>query len=122
MLELGSNSCVLIRARTHAGVRDSPGECVSSCSVVLARMEMWDAALKEDVKDIGCEVADITTGFHLIFLQTIVRYSDVKKYTIDQVGLRLCYDQNQWKRASLSITMTMRQGRHLAMMSPIFML
>ena len=113
---------MLIRARTHAGVRDSPGECVSSCSVVLARMEMWDAALKEDVKDIGCEVADITTGFHLIFLQTIVRYSDVKKYTIDQVGLRLCYDQNQWKRASLSITMTMRQGRHLAMMSPIFML
>ena len=71
---------------------------VSSCSEVLARMEMWDAALKEHVKDIGCEVANITTGFHLIFLQTIVRFSDVKKYTIDQVGLRLCYDQKRPKR------------------------
>ena len=73
-------------------------KCVSSCSVVLARMEIWSTALKEHVKDIGCEVADITTGFHLIFLQSIVRYSNVNKYTIDQVGLRLCYDQKRPKR------------------------
>ena len=33
---------------------------VSSYSEVLARMEMWEAALKEHVKDSGCEVADIT--------------------------------------------------------------
>ena len=37
---------------------------VSSCSDVLARIEMWEAALKEHVKDTGCEVADIPTGFH----------------------------------------------------------
>ena len=90
----GKNAC---RSQRLTG-RVHDIECVSSCSVVLARMEMWDAALKEHVKDIGCEVADITTGFHLIFLQTIVRYSDVKKYTIDQVGLRLCYDQTRPKR------------------------
>ena len=28
-------------------------------------------------------------------LQHIVRYSDVKKYVIDQVGLWLCYDQKR---------------------------
>ena len=33
---------------------------VSSYSEVLARMEMWEAALKEHVKDTGCEGADIT--------------------------------------------------------------
>ena len=99
---LGSNSCVLTRAITHAGVRDLPGESMTSSACRRAHWylpaEMWDTALKEHVKDIGCKVADITTGIHLIFLQTIVRYSDVKKYTIDQVGLRLCYDQRLPKR------------------------
>ena len=32
----------------------------SSYLEVLAHMEMWEAALKEHVKDTGCEVADIT--------------------------------------------------------------
>ena len=71
----GKNAC---RSQRLTG-RVHDIKCVSSCSVVLARMEMWDAALKEHVKDIGCEVGDITTGFHLIFLQTIVRYGDVRK-------------------------------------------
>ena len=117
---------------------------VSLCSEVLARMEKWDAALKEHIKDTGCEVADITMAnclrrlvpidlsADLQMMSHIVRYSNVKRYIIDQAGLQQCYDQNaqrvtqmgsnQWTRVSLSITMTMRQERHLAMMSPIFML
>ena len=82
---------------------------VSSYSGVLAHMEMWEAALKEHVKDTGCEVADITMANCLERLvpsdlsgdiqkmSHIVRYSDVKRYIIDQVGLRLCYDQERPK-------------------------
>ena len=72
-------------------------------------MEMWDVALKEHVKDSGCEVAESTMASCLRRLvptalyqdlqkmSHIVRYSDAKKYIIDQVGLRLCYDQKRSK-------------------------
>ena len=53
----------------------------------------------------------------------IVRYSDVKRYVIDQVGLRLLTTKseqkvtqmvsNQWTRASLNITMKKSQERPL---------
>ena len=81
---------------------------VSSCSEVLARMEIWKAALKEHVKDAGCEVADVTVASGLRRLVPtdfsaelhknlhIVRYSDVK-YIIFQVCLRLCYDKEAAK-------------------------
>ena len=82
-------------------------KCVLSYSEVLARMEMWESAVKEHVKHTGCEVADITMANCLrrlvpadlsADLRHIVRYSDVKKrYIIDQVGLRLCYDQKRAK-------------------------
>ena len=72
-------------------------------------MEMWEAALKEDVKDTGREVPDITMArclrrrvptdwfADLQKMSHAVLYSDVKKYIIDHVGLRLCYDQNRSK-------------------------
>ena len=117
---------------------------VSSYSEVLARMEMWEAALKEHVKDTGCDVADITIAnclrrlvpadlsADLQKMSHFVSYIDVKKYIIDQVGLRLCHDQIRSKgdpngvqpmdtslAESLNITMKKSQERHLAM-SPIF--
>ena len=61
--------------------------------------------MKEHVKDTGCEVADITMASCLRRLvptdlsadiqkkSRIVRYSALKWYIINQVGLRLCYDQ-----------------------------
>ena len=64
---------------------------VSSLSEVLARMDMWEAALKEHVMDTGCEAADITMANCLRRLvhprlsadfqkmSHIVRYIDVKK-------------------------------------------
>ena len=64
---------------------------VSSCSEVLARMEIWKAALKEHVKDAGCEVANVTVASGLRQLVPtdfsadlhenlhIVRYNDVKR-------------------------------------------
>ena len=72
-------------------------------------MEMWEAALKEHVKDTGCEVADITMANCWRRLvptdqsadqqktSHMVRCSDVKKNIIGQVGLRLCNDQNRSK-------------------------
>ena len=61
VLELGSNYCVHTRGkkasrsqRVTERVHDI--KRVSSCSEVLARMEIWKAALKEHVKDAGCEV------------------------------------------------------------------
>ena len=117
----------------HLGVR--PGICRNTefrnqkskkkaaqpFSEVLACVEMCEAAFKEHVKDTGCEVVDITMSNCLIRLVPtdlsadlqkmlhIVRYTDLKKYIIDQVGSRLCHDQK-------------RQERHLEIMSPIFML
>ena len=97
LLELGSNSCVLTWARIQAGDR------------VLARVEMWGAALKDHVKDTRCEVADITMANSLRRLvpadqpadqqkmSHMVRCSDVKKNIIGQVGLRLCNDQKALK-------------------------
>ena len=101
MLARGKNASRSQRLTT--GVHDI--KRVSSYSEVLARMEMCEAVLKEHVKDTGCEVADIImanclrrlvpTDLHadLQKMSHIVRYSDVKKYIIDQVGLRQCYDQ-----------------------------
>ena len=68
---------------------------VSSCSEVLARMEMWEAALKEHVKDTGCEVADITMASCLRRWVPTDLSADLQKmsHIIDQVGLRLCYDE-----------------------------
>ena len=113
VLELGSNSCVLTWARIQAGVKDSPSESMTSSARrrtrVLARMEMWRAALKEHVKDTGCEVADITMANCLRRLvptdlsadqqkmSHMVRCSDVKKNIIGQVGLRLCNDRKRSK-------------------------
>ena len=60
-------------------------------------------------KRAGCDVADITMvnclrrlvpvdlNADLQKMSHIVRYGDVKKYLIDQVGLRLCYDQKRSK-------------------------
>ena len=59
-------------------------KCVSSHSEILARMEMWDAALKENVKDTGCDVADRQKMSH------IVRNSDFKRYIMTKFVLRLC--------------------------------
>ena len=82
---------------------------VSSYSEVLGRMEIWKATLKEHVMDTICEVADIAMAnclrrlvpldlsAHLQKMSHLVRYSDVKKYIIDQVGLRLCHDQEHPK-------------------------
>ena len=73
---------------------------VSSYSEVH-RIEKWEAALEEHVKDAGCEVADITMANFLRRLlpadlsadlekmSHIARCRDVKKCIIDQVGLRL---------------------------------
>ena len=72
-------------------------------------MEMWEAALKEHVKDTGCEEADITMASclgrwvstdlsaDLQKMSHIVRCSDVKRYIIDHVGLRLCYVEKRPK-------------------------
>ena len=67
VLEHGSNSCVLTRARTQAGARDSPSESMTSSACrrtqkVLAHISMWESAVKEHVKYTGCEVADINHG------------------------------------------------------------
>ena len=82
---------------------------VQSYSEDPTRMEMWEAALKEHVKDTGCEVADITVANclrrvvlrdlspDLQKMSHIVRDSDVRKYFLDQVGLRLCHDQKRPK-------------------------
>ena len=82
---------------------------VTSFSEVLPRMEKWEAALKEHVKDTGLEVADITMAnclrrlvptdlyADLQKMSHIVLYSDVKRYIIDQVGLRICHDSRRQK-------------------------
>ena len=88
---------------------------VSSYSEVFVRMEMWEAALKEHVKDTGCDVANITmaTGVRRLVpadlnadlekMSHIVRYSDVKKYIIDQVRSRPCYDQKRTKSDPIGV-------------------
>ena len=82
---------------------------VTSYSEVLPRMEKWEAALKEHVKDTGREVADITMAnclrrlvptdlyADLQKMSHIVLYSDIKRYIIDQVGLRICHDPRRQK-------------------------
>ena len=82
---------------------------VTSYSEVLPRMEKWEAALKEHVKDTGREVADITMAnclrrlvptdlyADLQKMSHIVLYSDVKRYIIDQVGLRICHNSRRQK-------------------------
>ena len=97
----------------------------------------WEAAFKEHVKDTGCEVADITMANCLRRLvppdlsadfqkmSHIVRYGDVKRYIIDQVGLRAQrvtqIVSNQWTRASLSSTMTIETGETFGNDESIFM-
>ena len=114
VLELGSHSCVHTRARMQAEVRDSLSEFmtskrVSSYSEVLARRDMWEATLEEHDLDTGCEVADITMANCLrrlvdpclsadfLKMSHTVRCCNVKKNIIDQVGLRLCHDQERPK-------------------------
>ena len=82
---------------------------VSSYSEVLARRDMWEAALEEHDLDTGCEVADITMANCLrrlvdpclsadfLKMSHTVRCCNVKKNIIDQVGLRLCHDQERPK-------------------------
>ena len=65
-------------------------KCVSSHPAVVVRMEMWEAALEENVKDIGCDVADSTMAnclrrivptnlsADLQKMSHIVRYSDLQ--------------------------------------------
>ena len=77
--------------------------------VELGSSSCVESCIEGKVKDNGCEVADITMANCLRRLvppdlsaepqkvSHIVRYSDVKKYIIDQVGLRLCYDQKRQK-------------------------
>ena len=61
----------------------------------------------------------------------IVLYSDAKKYSIDQFGLRVRYDRKRSQAdlngvkpidTSLARAMKKSQERHLAMMCQIFML
>ena len=113
---------------------------VSSYSEVLARKEMWEAALKEHVKDTGCDVADITmanclrrlvpanVSADLQKMSHFVSYIDVKKYimgcgcvTIRCAQIVTQMVSNPWIRVSLNITMKKSQERHVAM-SPIFKL
>ena len=100
MLELGSK---LLRADSFSESMTS-----SACRRIQTSLalEIWEAALKEHFKDTGYDVTDITMANWLRRLvptespcrAEVVshrRYSDVKKYIIDQVGLRLCNDQKR---------------------------
>ena len=99
---------------------------MSSCSEVLARMEVWEAALKEHVMDNGCELADVTMANcvrcpvlldlseDIQKMSHIVRYGDLKKSLSSTKLVCNCVTtrsaqrvtqmvSNHWTRASLSI-------------------
>ena len=92
----------------YKGNNATPSESMTSsvCRRSQKYLPTWKRG-KEHVKDIGCEVADITMAnclrrlvptdlcADLQKMSHIVRYGDVKKYIIDQVGLQLCYDQQR---------------------------
>ena len=66
---------------------------VTSYSDVLPRMEKWEAALANCLRRLVPTdlYADLQNMSH------IVLYSDVKRYIIDQVGLRICHDPRRQK-------------------------
>ena len=111
-----------------------------SYSEVLARMDMKETFLKEHAKDKGWTSpwriaqdvwyplilhADLQKMSHIVF------HSDVKKYSIDQFGLRLRYDRKRSQAdligvkpmdTSLARAMKKSQERHLALIGQTFML